>query len=153
MKKYSFGALIALFILVLSGCSTQEDGIRTYSQNYIIYWETNHRYFWDETDDKSGLYYYCTIKEPNLTNDVFNNGQMNAYLRYVPGGSSSVVLAPLPYSDFLTEINDDGDIYKWEEQMTVEFEPGYITFILKADDHSPLPPFYESYEFVVRFLW
>jgi len=161
MKKFILPALIAL---LFSACTTEEYITReyiteeyytvdTYSKTYKVYWNMNNKYYWEEAYDETGLYYYCTIEDRNLTNEVFQYGQMNAYLYYVPEGASTSVLSPLPFSDFITGTDNAGNFIKWEEQVTVEFAPELITFILKLDDHEPLPPFYSSHEFAIRFMW
>ena len=104
------------------------------------------------TDDETGLYYYCTFTEPKLTKEVFDYGVMQAFLY----GKNRDSLSPLPFSDFLVDANN----FEWEEHFTVEYEVGYITFILKVSDHAPMfdgntqiLPFYTAYDFLVRFLW
>jgi hypothetical protein len=158
MRKISFFALSGFIALSFSACTTEEYyteeyTVDTYSQTYTVFWNMDHEYFWEEGDDQTGSYYFRTIKDPNLTNEIIQHGQMNAYFRYQPAKNLPFVLSPLPFSDFLLGTDNEGKPIKWEEQMTVEFEPGYITFILKADDHAPEPPFRDYYEFVVRFMW
>jgi hypothetical protein len=94
-------------------------------------------------NDDLGRYYYCQIPEPNLTNEVFYYGVMQAF--YLPAEG---VLTPLPFSDFRI-ING----YEVEEYFTVEFEPGYVTFILKTSDHANRFPYFSAYDFSVTFLW
>jgi len=94
-------------------------------------------------DDDSGYYQYYEFSEPNLTKEIYDYGIMQAFL-FMNGNN----ITPLPFDDFWM----DGDI-KWTEQVTCEFRPGYVTFILKYDDHAvDIPPHYD-YTFMVRFLW
>ena len=157
MKKFILPVLVAL---LFSACTTEEyiteeyyTKVKTYSETYTVHWDMKYKYYWSEHFDDTGLYYYCTIEDRNLTDEIFRYGQMNAYLFYVPEGETMGVLSPLPFSDFITGTDNNGNFIKWEEQITVEFAPGLITFILKLDDHEPLPPFYKYYEFAVRFMW
>ncbi|GHT76592.1 hypothetical protein FACS189413_03760 [Bacteroidia bacterium] len=153
MKKFTF--LLALLPALFTSCFEgdkiiEEVGPNTFSQPYQVYWDTNKPYFWKEAFDDSGRYYYCSIEEPRLTKYIMNNGLTNAYLEYGPAGTDYLVLAPLPFSDFIIDPNNG---YKWEEHLTVEFTTGLITFILKIDDHDPIEPFYPDYKFVVKFMW
>ncbi|MDR0546841.1 MAG: hypothetical protein LBG77_04560 [Dysgonamonadaceae bacterium] len=153
MKKFTF--LLALLPALFSSCFEgdriiEEVAPNTFTQTYTVYWDTRKPYFWNEAYDDSGLYYYCTIEEPQLTKYIMNSGLTNAYLSYIPNGVEYPVLAPLPFSDFIVDPNND---YKWEEHLTVEFATGLITFILKIDDHASIEPFYPDYKFVVKFMW
>jgi hypothetical protein len=143
---------IAVLMMAFSACTIEEYKIDIQTLNYTVYWETNHRYYWDEGSDETGGYYFCSIEDTRLTSEIFREGHMSAYFDYTPDGISRV-LSPLPFSNFLVERNRDGVItYQWEEQLTVEFEPGLITFILKCDDHLSVPPFYEAYNFYVKLI-
>jgi hypothetical protein len=148
MKKFAFLALAAL---LFAACTTEEyyTNVNTYTQTYTVKLKD-----WQEEFDQTGRYYYCPIEEPKLTNEIFQHGQKNAFLYYVPEGITNNVLSPLPFSDFVTIFDKNGDlINKWEEHITIEYEPGYITFIIKFDDHAPEDPFYKEYTFVVQFMW
>lgn len=143
MKKLVLLMLITVFF---AGCTTEK-----YYEEYYYDWEVYSKVFtvnnnmWEEGSDEFGSYLYYTFRESNLTKNVIDNGMLAGYFYYAMNGVS--LLSPLPFSDFYV----DGD-YKWEEHLTVEFEPGYITFILKMDDHAThLNPMYDSYQFVVKF--
>jgi hypothetical protein len=159
MKKIIFMGLIVLAFSACQDTYTTEEyytNVHTYSKAYTIGWylDKDVEYYWeDDGYDDTGLYYYCTIEEPNLTKEVFQYGQLNAYLYYMPKDVNSRVLSPLPFSDFLTGTDQYGNFIKWEEQLTVEFEPGFITFILKFDDHAQLDPSFDPYDFAVKFMW
>ena len=152
MKKLFFIAFVAL---IFSACTTREyyDVTEivepmTFTQTYRVT-----RNMWQpSTVGAPGLYYFCEIRERNLTNEIFDFGVMQAFLYYEMEGRDT--MSPLPFSDFVV----DRDGYRWEEQLTVEFQPGFITFILKIDDHASLDefselPFWQHYDFRVRFLW
>jgi len=67
---------------------------------------------------------------------------MTAFIRFSNGN-----LSPLPFSDFWV----DQTGYRYEEYVTCEFEPGWVTFIFKADDQFLAPAF--DYTFQVRLIW
>jgi hypothetical protein len=95
--------------------------------------------------DETGDYLFYEIIEPALTRAVFNRGMMTAYFRSYVGNEET--MSPLPFSDFLVDRNG----YKWEEQLTVEFQLEKIIVILKVDDHRMVNPFYPHYDIVVRW--
>ena len=97
-------------------------------------------------DDASGNYFYCEFKEPNLTQDIYDYGTLQAFL-YLTGDN----ISPLPFDDFWVD-PDTG--YMWTEQVTCEFRPGYVTFILKYNDHlTDNTPSYDQYDFRVQFTY
>jgi hypothetical protein len=137
MKKI---ALLICIILAVSACTVNDEPteVNVFSEVYTVtkgHWTPAH-------DDALGDYLYYEFQEPALTNYIYNNGIMNAYLRI------DDALYPLPFDDYWME-ND----YRWTEQVTCEFRPGYITFILKYNDFelNQLPHF--DYNFLVRFMW
>ena len=152
MKKFILPVLI---VLLFSACTTEE--------YYDSYYDTeifNRTYSIDSRDwkvgeDITGVHLYYGFEEPRLTRDVFNNAILNSYLYFELDGGGSV-LSPLPFSDFRLNRHN----YKWEEQLTVEYEVGYITFILKIDDHalsddtdrSVEIPIADWYDINVRFI-
>jgi hypothetical protein len=145
MKKY---ILIILAVMFLSSCDNQYiTEVNTFSQPYTLKKGTP-QWWRSGTDALGDLYFYYTVEVPQLTNTVINYGSLNTYLRYMPEGTSKEALSPLPFSDFITARG-----YKWEEQLTVEYQPQKVTFILKTDDHEDMDPAYNDYTFVVRFLW
>jgi len=143
MKKSKI--IMVVMILFLASCQKidrttiiEEYNVNSFTRDYNV--QTTH---WQiGRDDESGVYYYYEFRETNLTQYIFDKGIMQAFLKVNDGN-----LSPLPFDDFWME----GD-YKWTEQVTCEFRPGYITFILKYNDHTLDPPYY-NYEFRVRFLW
>jgi hypothetical protein len=141
MKKL---ALSMLVVLAFTSCEINEAPdeviVNTFTQTYTVTANS-----WKVSSDDSGAYLYYEFREPALTPYIFNNGMMNAYL--VIGDA----ISPLPFDDFLIDDN-----YSWTEQVTCEFKPGFITFILKADDHynyMDSDPFYPEHKFLVRFMW
>jgi len=136
--KTKFTAILIVLIAFLSSCQ-KDDYMNSFTQDYTVYkkdWKVG-------TDDDSGDYFYYEFKEPNLTQDVYRNGSMQAFL--LMNGDN---ITPLPFDDFW--ILDNGQMRT--EQVTCEFRPGYVTFILKYNTHELDDPYYD-YTFRVRFLW
>jgi len=148
LKKTTLLAVV--MIALLSSCQTNDPYQNDPSQgNYANFYSRDYTVNLSDwkvgTDDASGMYYYCEFQEPNLTQYIYNSGVMQAFL-YTNNGN----ISPLPFNDYW--IDDTG--YMSTEQITCEFVPGYITFIVKASDHnSNLPPSYDAYDFTVRFMW
>jgi hypothetical protein len=136
MKNLLLPALI--FLLSTASCTVNDNGdpIAVYTQTYIVEIAD-----WLPASDESGDYYYYEFREPALTRYIYENGMMNAYLKIDEG------LNPLPFDDFW--IGRDG--YRWTEQVTCEFRPGYVTFFFKSNDHGSKP--YYKYTFYVKFMW
>jgi len=142
-------ASVVLMIAFLSSCQNNDpkplpDPVYMYSykHDYTVTakdWKVG-------TDDASGNYFYCEFSEPNLTQDVYDYGTMQAFL-YMNGDN----ISPLPFDDFWVDPNTG---YMWTEQVTCEFQPGYVTFILKYNDHlTDNTPSYNQYDFRVQFTW
>ena len=114
LKKWT----ILLFIMIgfLSSCQKDEEYMNSFTQDYTVYsrdWSIGE-------DDVSGIYYYCEIPESNLTQYIYNNGVMQAFLIMGYGN-----ISPLPFNDYWRDEND----YMWTEQVTCEFFPGTVTFL------------------------
>ena len=140
IKKLS---LLTLVLVLLAGCETKkfyETNVNSKTLNYVI--KPNQ---WQESND-GGIYYYCQIKESALTNEVMNYGIYTAYINLLIGGVE--VFSPLPFDDFFENTNN----HRWTEQVTCEFSPGYITFILKYNDFEPAWP-QDNYYFQVKLMW
>ena len=154
IKKWT-AAVATVMIVFLSSCQKNDpvnseplpDPVYMYSytQDYTVKtadWQVG-------KDDPSGQYLYCEFEEKNLTQEIYDYGTMQAYLRM--NGDN---ITPLPYDEFW----NDAEYGMWTEQATCEFQPGYVTFILKYDDHTtndlpPLPFYHDKYVFRVRFTW
>jgi hypothetical protein len=135
MKKIIF---LAIMVLTFGACNEyktiEEIAPNVYTQEYEV---TNAN--WRIGNDAyGGAYYFCRIDEPELTQDVFNKGVMQAFMYY------DNVLSPLPFSDF----NPNGI----QEYYTVEFEVGFVTFIMKTSSGGLVLPYYTPV-FSVTFLW
>ena len=134
--------LAVLMIALLSSCQ-KDDYYQTYVNNFTQDYTVNTG-DWKTYSDANSTYFYREFKEPNLTMDVYNAGVMQAFLLMNDG-----TLSPLPFDDFWYIPNGG---YDRTEQVTCEFLPGQITFILKYSDNSLDAPYYD-YTFRVRFMW
>jgi hypothetical protein len=145
MKKFT---LLTLLVPLLVACNeytnvTEVVEPYTYTRFFTVYREDWIKISGDESSPKD--YFYYQIEEPTLTNYVFDKGVMQAFLYYTADDRDT--MSPLPFSDFIKK----GNGYV-EEHFTVEFQPGYVTFVLKTDYDSRLP-YYTQYDFSFRFLW
>jgi len=135
--------MVVLLIAFLASCqkytTIEEYNVNTITIDYNV--KTDH---WSiGKDDESGDYFYYEFREPKLTQEIYDKGVMQAFLILRDGN-----ISPLPFDDFWM----DSDGYRWTEQVTCEFRPGYVTFILKYNDHAAVSPYY-NYDFRVRFMW
>lgn len=103
---------------------------------------------WNAVDS----FYYCWFEVPELTTYIFDKGVKQAFMYYEldVDGANVPTLSPLPFSDFYVVGG-----YRYEEHFTIDWQPGWIRFVLKIDDHDPSAesPFFDSYDFEVQFLW
>jgi len=135
-------ALAVLTVALLSSCQKDD-----YYQTYVNYFSQDYTVNtkdWKTYSDNNSTYFYREFNEPNLTSDVYNYGVMQSFLVLNNG-----ILSPLPFDDFWYITNGG---YDRTEQVTCEFSPGLITFILKYSDNSLDAPYYD-YTFRVRFMW
>ncbi|MDR1437347.1 MAG: hypothetical protein LBI65_04430 [Candidatus Symbiothrix sp.] len=137
MEKNIF---IAIFALIFSACTFNEYE-KTDSDYYSEYITISERQWETVYYEGNLLYYYCEFDFP-LTPDIINYKPIDVYYETPDEG----YLTPLPYSTFIIDRS-----YKYEEHLTVEYEPGRITFILKYDDQLDVPPRYDYYRFLVKF--
>lgn len=155
MKKITFLAIVAI---IMSACTTEEyytteTYVNSFSKTYTVTdWGD------PEVDPNTGeIYYFCSFPERRLTNKVFNDGVIQAYLYYTISGYDTK--SPLPYSYYW----EDSRGTKREEYTTVEFSPkderipndeGRITFILKFDEQGgEHKPQFNAYDFIVNMMW
>ena len=145
-----FFRLFLLFpVLFISSCNIEEVDLNTETKYYTVFSRD-----WilldvppvsTEPEDSKWTYYYYDFKESRLTRNMFNYGMMNAYFT---DDRDNSIITPLPYDNYY--ISRRGSV--WTEQVTCEFSPGNIRFILKYSDfdvnRAPL-----NYSFMVRFAW
>jgi len=154
MKKFVY-CFLFISAMLLNACGDRiieeyyEENVNSFSKTFIVYnSEANVANYakWQYSETADGSYFFCQFAVPQLTAEVLKYGIMNCYLRYFLNDKE--ILSPLPFSDFFVR---DGN--RWEEQITVEYEVGYVTFIMKYDDQAPMPQYYDEYEFLLRLLW
>jgi hypothetical protein len=134
---------ITVLILGFHSCGdryvTEEIVPLTYTGDFKIYPDK-----WEQGEDMTGTYYYCEIREPELTQDVLEYGIMQAFYCYTLPDDNTERYALLPYEDYWAN--------HYTEYFTVEFSQGFITFLYKTNEATISPP-ENPYDFRVRFLW
>ena len=162
MKLFRFFLLLPIFFLscadeyyvteeyITEQYYTEEVVMNTVSKEYVVYSED-----WklfdvppegNEPEDSNWTYFYFDFREPALTNLIFNQGMMNAFLIT---SDKPKVLAPLPFNDYYKETYAQTG---WAEHVTCEFSLQNIRFIIKYNDFDvKRPPL--DYTFMVRFAW
>ena len=123
--------------------------MKTVSKEYVVYSEDWKLFdvppVGNEPEDSNWTYFYFDFREPALTNQIFNQGMMNAFLIT---SDRPRVYAPLPFDDYFKE----GGIIGRTEHVTCEFSLQNIRFIVKYNDfYVKRPPM--DYTFMVRFAW
>ena len=143
ITKKCTAALALVVILFLSSCKTNDPVVENYTDSFTKDYTVS---TWGKGyDDESGMYFYHEFSEPRLTQYIYDNGIMQAFLVTNNG------ISPLPFNDYW---ENEATGYMSTEQITCEFYPEHITFIIKASDHDEnIPPYYSTYKFRVRFMW
>jgi hypothetical protein len=145
--KKRMTVVLVMFALLVS-CTTNEIyeeyyNVNTFSRNYTVTANPN---MWSVgDDDEAGAYFFHEVRIPELTQHIYDRGIMQAFIFLNDGNVS-----PLPFDDFW--VNQQTG-FMWTEQVTCEFRPGFVTFILKYSDRELYPPSYNTYRFNVRFQW
>ncbi|MDL2257442.1 hypothetical protein LJC06_04475 [Bacteroidales bacterium OttesenSCG-928-I14] len=151
MKKFF---LLTIVAALFASCLPDENYYIT-EEHYNVKTETKKYSVTDEmwkvaVDARGDNYLYYTFDLPELTKHVFEKGVMDAYLYFIPEGMNESVLSPLPYSDFVVQENG----YKYEEHITAEFGVGFVSFIVKVDDHEVGDVLaYLQHDFIVKLIW
>ncbi|MDR0413276.1 MAG: hypothetical protein LBH61_05710 [Dysgonamonadaceae bacterium] len=146
MKNF---VLAIVLLTVLASCDKYTNVTETIEPLSFTRKITVYREDWRKSqkdENNPGDYHFYQVQEPKLTDYIFDRGVMQAFLLY--NADNRDTMSPLPYSDFVI----NGNQYIGEEHFTVEFQPGWVTFVMKSDFNAGLP-YYDSYEFIVRFLW
>ena len=145
MKKLIF---IALAVFMFSSCVRDNFITETFFPDSFTEVYRVYRRDWRRGNDAvHGVHFFYEFTERALTSDVWRYGAMQAFLIYNRAGRERI--SPLPFSDFFVDNNG----VRWEEHLTVEFSPQTITFIMKNNDQIHERPFFDYYEFMVRFVW
>ena len=136
--------IMVVMIVFLASCQKKTTIIEEYNVNtFTRDFNVKKDHWYTGKDDESGIYFYYEFPEANLTQTVYKSGIMQAFIILNDNN-----ICPLPFDDFWIDDNN----YRWTEQVTCEFRPGFVTFILKYDDHALEKPYYD-YDFKIRFMW
>jgi len=125
--------LLSLFALFAISCTdrtiTNDADVWVFVQEYNV-GTTQLPWDYDEVDDL----FYCDVRIPELTNQIYNEGMLAGYFVYFVGNNK--VDSPLPYSDFYM----DNRGTQWSHQYTCEFSPGRVTFIFRDSNFAISSP-------------
>lgn len=145
MKRILFVLSVVLSAtLLFTACEKNEYNINDLQVPFTV---KNHQWT-KEQDDVLGTYFYYEKEIPQLTREVVNHGMVMVYLKLVTKNGVTEYHA-MPFDDFFVDENN----YKWTEQVSFAFSPGYVTVFMKYDDQTFDTPYYESYDFQVRMVW
>ena len=88
-----------------------------------------------EITEEGFVYYTCTVKVNQLDDEYYYDGTVTGYI-YFNYDTSNESKTLLPY----TESYIDKEGFSYFENYTFEYSPGVVTFILKTNSPTPLPP-------------
>jgi len=142
MKKL-FVLLIVVTLLGVS-CKGPEGAPGKNPERFIVEYEVFSK-DWKVVYEKDWYFFECELRFPELTNAIFTEGVVICYLAqdvtYDGGRSYTRVNSLMPYTVY-GEYEDDGYLFPYSENYSVEIRPGYINFTVKYSDFAPdyLPP-------------
>lgn len=98
---------------------------------------------WMEKIDNNNLnrYYHCSFTTKGIDNEVFNDGNVTAFLDYGNYQQS------LPVTRHYENANGE----KWTRTIDFDYEIGKITFYVTNSDFAKDPP--EAMNFKVVLMW
>lgn len=133
MKR--FVLLLSIIVFALTSCEgpagpmgPEGEGMKWFVETYTIrenQWELVNGV--DELDS----YFRAEVKIPDLTNFVYEDGNVFCYMFQTVGGVEVQTLLPftVPYGD--GPINDE---HLWTETYACDFSPGYVVFYVNYSD-------------------
>ena len=135
MKRLIYGLFVVLAV-VLTSCEGKpgrdgRDGLVNY---YKIPVQINQNE-WSYTNFDNNNYFYATINMPEITNDIYQHGNMMVYREY-DTGTSSATQTPLPYVRHKEYLADEAT-NTWgfyTETVDYEFTVGKLTIFYTASD-------------------
>ncbi len=104
---------------------------------------------WEPYEDQgSGLnvFYRAVVNVAELTNFVYTDGNVSAYMYYIDPVSGDEVQTPLFYG-IPIESTDD----LWTEYYSFDFMPGSVAFYLRYNDLAAIAP--AAREFRIVLTW
>lgn len=135
--------LLSLFTLFAISCTertvTSDADVWVFAQKYNV-GTTQLPWLYDGGGDL----FYCDVRIPELTTQIYNEGMLAGYFVYPVGNNQ--VYSPLPYSDFYMDNNG----IQWSYQYTCEFSPGRVTFIFRDSNFAVSSP--PSCIFVIKMM-
>jgi len=104
-------------------------GLYWYVDDYII--SSNQ---WQLVNDVDQLnsYFRASITIPELTRDIYDDGNVFCYLYQTINGLE--VQTPLPYTVPLGQEGSGNTVFLWTETIAFDFAPGRITFYVNYSD-------------------
>ena len=108
-----------------------KDGIETYWFVGVYTINSNN---WQLVNgvDQLNSFYRASITIPELTNDIYEDGNVFCYLFQTIDGQE--VQTPLPFTVPLGEAADNNTEFLWTETVAFDFSPGRITFYVNYSD-------------------
>lgn len=127
--------LLLIVTLGFTACHDDPPGVMWISQDFTI---TKSMWRLEGRPDDIGSYYVCIFDVPELTQDIYYDGLISVYFRYIDGIGYEV-MTPLPYTSYGMYIEGGFEFpyavqYSYNVTPTVGSNPGTIAFILTFSD-------------------
>lgn len=130
MKRFILPFLVAVVsVFAFGGCRDHEviPTSRVFTSYYTIP-DYSHNIVWNKFADAQGrtLYYYATINNSDITDNIIKTGAVLAYYCHKDGDKI------LPYTMYQEDAQKPGAFY--EDMLSYDVKPGSITIMLSSSD-------------------
>lgn len=100
------------------------------------------------TDKETGLnaFYMVDIDVPELTQELYDGGNVNAYMYYTDPVTGKEVQTSLFYG---IPLENNSEI--WTEYYSFDFMPGSVAFYLRYNDLAAIPPASSKFRIVLTY--
>ncbi len=157
-RKFSVPVIIGTFLVGLFFITTSCTKEKLIYQSDRVYVDVADKdWHWVENDKyENGGFYMAEKPVPNITQYIFDNAVIEAYLYFNDGNSIS--MTKLPYiKTFPAEIKDDktGVVVGYQpvtEHIMCDFFPGKVVFYIEVSDLG-YPEYLADRTFDIRMVW
>ncbi len=156
MKRKLFTSIFAgiLFLgMAFTGASCSSDptgaeGLHMLTRSITI---DKNAWQWDAAHGR----YYAVADLPELTNDIYEYGDLDGYVYILEDEATGEVLKPLPYIYTYEETASDGSPIIYSETISCDFQsnPGTVAFYIQDSDRARVDEYLQTHYFRVVLTW
>ena len=129
MKKILF---LGIFLLGMASCTFNSTTVGSTSKTVTVQVKD---YDWKYTNDNNNNYYYCGLDLSSITRDVFDKGEVKAYLVKDRNDLNYARKHALPYVLHKEEYVDGNWVF-YTETIDFTYGIGWVEFNYRASDFA-----------------